>query len=59
MAFEEHFEGTGEGVGRYLDVTLIIPLMGMLNGGQERVQAQFRDHPTFILMRVLARQMRR
>ena len=27
------------------DITLIIPHMGMLNGGQERVQAQFRDNP--------------
>ena len=45
MTFEEHFEVTCEFVRRYPDVSLIIPHMGMLNGGQERVQAQFRDHP--------------
>ena len=45
MTFEEHFEVTCEFVRRYPDVTLIIPHMGMLNGGQERVQAQFRDNP--------------
>ncbi len=43
MTFEEHFEVTREFVRRYPDVTLIIPHMGMLNGGQERVQAEFRD----------------
>ena len=45
MTFEEHFEVTCEFVRRYPDVTLIIPHMGMLNGGQERVQVQFRDNP--------------
>src|SRR5258708_35479292 len=45
MTFEEHFEVTKEFVRRYPDVRLIIPHMGMLNGGQERVQAQFRDYP--------------
>lgn len=45
MTFEEHFEVTCEFVRRYPHVTLIIPHMGMLNGGQERVQAQFRDNP--------------
>lgn len=45
MTFEEHFEVTREFVRRYPDVTLIIPHMGMLNGGQERVQAEFRDNP--------------
>src|SRR5947208_3516567 len=45
MTFEEHFEVTCEFVRRYPDVTLIIPHIGMLNGGQERVQAQFRDNP--------------
>jgi uncharacterized protein len=45
MTFEEHFEVTKEFVRRYPDVSLIIPHMGMLNGGQERVQAQFRDYP--------------
>ncbi len=45
MTFEEHFEVTCEFVRRYPDVTLIIPHMGMLNGGQERMQAQFRDNP--------------
>ncbi len=45
MTFEEHFDVTCEFVRRYPDITLIIPHMGMLNGGQERVQAQFRDNP--------------
>ena len=45
MTFEEHFDVTCEFVRRYPDITLIIPHMGMLNGGQERVQAQFRDAP--------------
>src|SRR5258708_5650823 len=45
MTFEEHFDVTCEFVRRYPDVTLIIPHMGMLNGGQERAQAQFRDNP--------------
>ena len=45
MTFEEHFEVTCEFVRRYPDVSLIIPHMGMLNGGQERVQAEFRDYP--------------
>jgi hypothetical protein len=45
MTFEEHFEVTKEFVRRYPDITLIIPHMGMLNGGQERVQAQFREYP--------------
>ncbi len=45
MTFEEHFEVTKEFVRRYPDVRLIIPHMGMLNGGQERVQAEFRDYP--------------
>ena len=45
MTFEEHFEVTREFVRRYPDVTLIIPHMGMLNGGQERVQAEFQDKP--------------
>jgi len=45
MTFEEHFEVTREFVRRYPDVTLIIPHMGMLNGGQERVQTEFRDYP--------------
>jgi hypothetical protein len=45
MTFEEHFEITREFVRRYPDVTLIIPHMGMLNGGQERVQAEFQDKP--------------
>src|SRR5260370_28078070 len=43
MTFEEHFEVTREFVRRYPDVTLIIPHMGMLNGGPERVQAEFPD----------------
>ncbi len=45
MTFEEHFEVTREFVRRYPDVTLIIPHMGMLNGGQDRVQAEFQDKP--------------
>jgi hypothetical protein len=45
MTFEEHFEVTKEFVSRYPDVRLIIPHMGMLNGGQERVQEEFRDYP--------------
>lgn len=45
MTFEEHFDVTCEFVRRYPDVTLIIPHMGMLNGGQQRVQAHFRDYP--------------
>jgi hypothetical protein len=45
MTFEEHFDVTCEFVDRYPDIKLIIPHMGMLNGGQERVQAQFRDYP--------------
>ncbi len=45
MIFEEHFDVTCEFVSRYPDIKLIIPHMGMLNGGQERVQAHFRDYP--------------
>ena len=45
MTFEEHFEVTCEFVRRYPDVQLIIPHMGMLNGGQERVQAHFQQYP--------------
>ena len=45
MTFEEHFEVTCEFVRRYPDVTLIIPHMGMLNGGQQRVQEHFRNYP--------------
>ena len=45
MVFEEHFDVTREFVQRYPNIKLIIPHMGMLNGGQERVQTQFRDYP--------------
>ena len=45
ITFEEHFDVTCEFVRRYPDVTLIIPHMGMLNGGQDRVQTHFRDYP--------------
>jgi uncharacterized protein len=45
MTFEEHFEVTCEFVRRYPDVQLIIPHMGMLNGGQERVQTHFQQFP--------------
>lgn len=43
--FEEHFEITVEFVERYPDLTIIIPHMGSLNGGQDRIVREFRDTP--------------
>lgn len=45
MIFEEHFDVTRAVVERYPDVAIIIPHLGLLNGGSARVVAAFADRP--------------
>lgn len=42
--FEEHFDITREFVRRYPDINIIIPHMGALNGGEEKVLREFWDN---------------